>query len=474
MVDDTLAQTGQGKGKNEVDKFVKVNDQIYVKVAGSNSDGSLDVVLKTSNEDVSIQNPLPTDGDSVYKKDIDEVRSITTNWTGNLIDLFGSLILGMENSSVDNPKNLTVFFNRVVTTNAIGLGAETGSFSNVKIIGLTSGGTEFEVFNGSADNTSRMTQTIQIAPIGIVGFRFEFHTANTINISNIVILKTRTTVSRIEGQKPDKTITPIGATKSGNLKTTDAENGLAIAKGEVAGTTFIHKFGDATAFDIADGLVSIWDGANTTLSSGIIPQYTFSTSADIDSISSTSVADTQIIEVQGLDLNYNEVTQTVTLTGQTTATLTTPLIRAFRMINRGSVDLVGEIYLYTTGTAAVLGVPQTPANVRAIINDGNNQTLMSIYTIPASKTGYMRTWFAATSGVRKTSVHVIHLSARPFGEVFQLKHVSSLLPTGTSTNQHRYEEPEVFTEKTDIIIHANTDVNAAAISAGFDIVLVDN
>ena len=53
----------------------------------------------------------------------------------------------------------------------------------------------------------------------------------------------------------------IGATESNNLRVTDAESGLAIAKGDVTGHTFIHKFGAAPDFDVADGFVTVWDGA---------------------------------------------------------------------------------------------------------------------------------------------------------------------------------------------------------------------
>jgi hypothetical protein len=86
----------------------------------------------------------------------------------------------------------------------------------------------------------------------------------------------------------------------------------------------------------------------------------------------------------------------------------------------------------------------------------------------------MRDWYSSAAGAKKTSVHVVHLDARPSGQVFQLKHVSSLIAVGTSYIQHKYEEPEIFLEKTDIVMHSNTDEDAATISAGFDIVLVED
>jgi hypothetical protein len=58
-----------------------------------------------------------------------------------------------------------------------------------------------------------------------------------------------------------------------------------------------------------------------------------------------------------------------------------------------------------------------------------------------------------------------------------LKHVSAISDSATSAYHHQYEEPEIFLEKTDIEMTAQmTAVGTAggSVSAGFDIVLVDN
>jgi hypothetical protein len=108
---------------------------------------------------------------------------------------------------------------------------------------------------------------------------------------------------------------------------------------------------------------------------------------------------------------------------------------------------------------------------------GNNQTLMAVYTIPDGKTGYMRDWYASVAGANKTTNYIMELRARPTGKVFQLKHKSSLSDDGTSYIQHKYEEPEVFAARTDIEMRCQltaSGATAAAVSAGFDIVLVDD
>ncbi len=267
----------------------------------------------------------------------------------------------------------------------------------------------------------------------------------------------------------------IGATASGNLRVTDAESGLAIAKGDVVNTSFVHKFGNATNIDTSDGLVTIWDGAEDGTAWENMT-YTYSTSDDIDSISSSDNGDTQDIEVQGLDSNYDLVTQTITLTGQTRAALTTNLIRIFRMKNVNSVDIAGHVFCFVN-VALSNGVPTVATNIRAIIQPGNNQTLMAVYTIPNGTTGYMRDWYAATAGSNKNSNYLVKVTARPTGGVFQVKHVSALSDNGTSAYQHKYEEPEMFAARTDIEIKGSvlaSGATGASISAGFDIVLISS
>ena len=280
--------------------------------------------------------------------------------------------------------------------------------------------------------------------------------------------------SAITGENGDGLWHNVNVTSDGDLTISDNSDGLAIAEGNVTGKTFIHKFGFTPDFDISDGFVTVWDGAED---GGIDEmQYTYSTTAAIDSISSSNAGDTQTLEIHGLDSNYDIVVQTKSLNGQTRVAIDTSLIRVYRVVNRGSTNLAGDAYCFedTPDVAPADGIPDDTTKIRAVINNGNNQTLMAVYTIPNGKTGYLRQYYCSLAGAKKTSVHVIHLDARPFGEVFQLKHVASLVAVGTSYIATVFVEPEVFQAKTDIEMQANSDEDQAAISAGFDIVLVDD
>jgi hypothetical protein len=253
-----------------------------------------------------------------------------------------------------------------------------------------------------------------------------------------------------------------------------SSEGLAISKGDVAGTTFIHKFGAAPDFDINTGaFVTIWDASED----GEVyesAQPTYSTSADIDYVVAEDTGDTQTIEIQGLDTNWDLVVQTATLAGNTPVELTTYLIRVFRIKNTGSTDFADHVFCYVSGGTVTGGVPQVPADVRAVVHGDNNQTEMAMYTVPNGKIGYMRGWYASTAGAKKDSQHTIKLFARPFNQVFQLKHTSNINSEATSYIHHEYVEPEVFSAKTDIEMRADTDQDGSSVAGGFDLVLVDD
>jgi uncharacterized protein YdeI (BOF family) len=437
--------------------------------------------IKNVTIDNDIQSPAVINNDSIYIADIDIENSDNGDFTGSITDYFDSLKSINTNTTSDNPKRIKLWFERTVYAHEIGLGCDNiaksfGSDITVKLLGSGEAIRYIENFSGLDGNSD----LLEFGPKAFNGIILEFNTASEVCLSNITIRKSVQIDATIQGTTPTGGVTEVSVTQDGYLSTNDNSSGLAIAEGNVTGKCFIHKFGQAPEFDIADGFVTIWDGANDSLYSGSPPMnYIFSTTADINEIASSDNSDTQDIEIQGLDEDYNVVTQTKTLAGQTAVTLDTSLIRVFRMKNVGSTDLTGDVTLATSAATWSGGRPTVANTVRAMIQSDNNQTLMAVYTVPAGKTAYMRDWYAAgsnaTGGFFGTDGSAtIKLKARPFGQVFQLKHISSIKSNGSTAYQHKYEEPEVFTEKTDIILEANTSVDGSAIAGGFDIVCADN
>lgn len=159
----------------------------------------LKYVYPEAYKDVDVQYPLPTDGDSIYAKDIDTDNSITTDWvdldsTGENVAVipFTGLFTRIQNATTDNPKTLTLYFNRTVLASGVGLGTNIGgNFSNVKVVLLGSGGTERSAVDESADSTVYTSQIYTFEEdVFFNAMRLEFHTANTITLSNITAQKT--------------------------------------------------------------------------------------------------------------------------------------------------------------------------------------------------------------------------------------------------------------------------------------------
>jgi len=142
------------------------------------------------------QSPISVDGDSVYCKDIDSTHSDMGNFSGEICNFFNDLHSENIDSTTDNPKELLIHFNRTVITPLVGVGSsEGGSFSNVKVIGILSGGIETTLSDFSSDNTDRTTQFFSFPNTGLNAFKLQFHTTDTISITNIYIPKIRVVAS---------------------------------------------------------------------------------------------------------------------------------------------------------------------------------------------------------------------------------------------------------------------------------------
>ena len=249
---------------------------------------------------------------------------------------------------------------------------------------------------------------------------------------------------------------------------------LEVAKGNVSGSTTFKRFGIAPDFDSGDNEIHIWDGADDALHA--LMSHTYSTSANIDSLSSSSGSDTEAIKVIGLDTNYDYVEQTITLTGQTRVALTTALIRVLRLTNVGSSDLVGRVYCFVN-VALTGGVPNVLANIRSIIRIGNGQTTQTMYTVPNGTKAYLFSYFAVTQGARKATNIAVKLYDRPFGRVFTLEESHALVDVGTSHFNHVYKIPIEYLAKTDLKWTAQiteSGITAAGVGAGFELLVVDD
>lgn len=235
-----------------------------------------------------------------------------------------------------------------------------------------------------------------------------------------------------------------------------------VAAGEVTGQEHILKFGSNVTS--ASGVKEeIWDGS-------VAYTWPSTSSAVITKISQTvnqAAMTSGNIKVEGLAENFVLTVQTIALddTDTTTpVTLTTPLIRVFRM--EVQEDIVTDSPIRAHNDAENVDY--------AIISAGKNQTLMAIYTVPAGYTLYIINYSA--SYVRDNvkdpdSINFeLWIANRDAGYEFKIKH-SKGIPKQAPGFQHNFRPWFKITEKHDICVTATADGANAYTHGGFEGVL---
>jgi hypothetical protein len=233
-----------------------------------------------------------------------------------------------------------------------------------------------------------------------------------------------------------------------------------VSSGDISGWGSVSKFGRNTDIDqnVAE---DIWDGGGLYSYLTTAESYTFTSTSGSDGAGESGASR---ITVQGLDESWNEAEEDVDLVSGGSALTSGSFIRIFRVRVRSAgsdAQNLGDIQAYSNSSSTI----------SAQVSTGNNQTLMAVYSIPASTNGYLTDYYASslrsqTSGAVDVAVYI-----RPFGEVFQVKHVNALQTAGTSYLKHKFEIPLKITEKSDIRLQATSTANNFDVSGGFNLYL---
>jgi len=222
--------------------------------------------------------------------------------------------------------------------------------------------------------------------------------------------------------------------------------GMAIALGEFRDTTSIDKFGLNSS--VGSSYETIWDAGSV---------YAYPSSAVAMTVTSASGASDNgvVVTIIGLDGDYAEVEQSVTLGGLGVATTTQTFIRVFRAFVSNGQEATGVLDIDNGGT------------VYAQIQPEFQQTMMAVYTIPAGKTGYL---VSGNISSTKDKDITAKLMMRELGGVLRTK---GLVLTPGTPFQRTWSIPQTIPEKTDIEIRAKAGATGP-VAAGFEIVLVDS
>ena len=218
---------------------------------------------------------------------------------------------------------------------------------------------------------------------------------------------------------------------------------LAVQRGNVHGSKVVWKFGHSSS--ITTSIEDIWTGDG---------EYPFPSTAEYLSIVSDS-SDTVEIGIQGLDENYDEIVEVVTLTGTTPVQTTNKFMRVNRAYNNDGVNLSGDIAV------------SHMSNIVAYIHASDNQTLQAIYTIPNGYTGYLFKGMVSTSKGKDVQ---IMFKFRLFGKVFRISETFGLYESAYEADRPYLPMPE----KTDLKVSAISSSSGTDVSAQFGILLIKN
>jgi len=241
---------------------------------------------------------------------------------------------------------------------------------------------------------------------------------------------------------------------------------LQVAQGQIAYHEHVYKFGQNAV--VGNSIETIWQQGGL---------YSYPPSATTMTVSSSNANDTsagtgaRTVQIVGLDGDYNEISETIILNGQTAVTTTNSFLRVNRgiVLTAGSGGVNAGIIYVGTGTVT-LGVP---ANIYTTINgDGTNQSLQSFWTVPANYNAYIYQTNISTGNTSNTpAVLKTLLVARPYGGVFNTKEIIVLTDGNHLQN---YSFPITLTEKTDIEFRAESSSGSVNfnVSASMNILYV--
>lgn len=237
---------------------------------------------------------------------------------------------------------------------------------------------------------------------------------------------------------------------------------LQVARGQIQGHRNVTVFGFNPDVDTTQ--VSVWP----------LPSLiTFPASALQMTVSSTSANDTsagtgaRTIVVQGLDANYNEVSETVTMNGQTAVTMTASLIRinyAYVLTAGSGNSTAGDIYI-GTGTVTA-GVPATTYD---IIKFDYNTTITGSWTVPAGYTAYVSQGLFSAGQAGGSNQVQGRLLTRGTDNIRRTAAITSI---NNGVADYTFEYPLAVPEKTTLEATAIGSSNNNACSSMFILVLI--
>jgi hypothetical protein len=228
---------------------------------------------------------------------------------------------------------------------------------------------------------------------------------------------------------------------------------LNVSAGIMTEMANVHKFGSVvTGSGTYD---TVWTEGG---------QYEFPVSAGVVTLVSNDTQDNPsgtgaaTVVVEGLDSNFDEIQETITLNGTVGVAGTLSFLRTHRMfVDEGDTN-VGNLTVSIGST------------VTCAIAPGMGQSQVAFYTVPRGKSAFLKQFTATQNKNQENSMRLFQ--RKPNGVDRPYRVVTELNLYGSNMIKP-YSFPVFFSEKTDLEVRAYTGSNCTA-SAMFDLLVADN
>ena len=237
--------------------------------------------------------------------------------------------------------------------------------------------------------------------------------------------------------------------------------GTRVATGMIPGHTYLRKFGEGAASD-TEAIVAVGPTAAEAFPTAAETVDCVSTDAD----DTSAGAGLRSITIEGLDANWDVITESVDLAGLSTTAATTA---SFLRVYRATGNEVGTYGGSNQGTVTCSGVTSNDTKFEIPVDHGN--TMLALYTVPAGFSLHIDKLRVMSEGNKLPTVHFV---MRQNGGVNYPSRKIFALPQLDGVAEFSSNIPSVFPEKTDIYFTAVTASGTANVNAEFEGVIVAN
>lgn len=232
--------------------------------------------------------------------------------------------------------------------------------------------------------------------------------------------------------------------KSRYFANTQIAEVVDLSAGRVLDTSYIDKFGYNPT--VGGSFETVWDGSNV---------YTYIATAGTAAATSSDTDDNGgTVEVQGLDANYKEISETLTIGGSAGTKQFYRVFRARMIIPNTGDTNVGTVTITVDSKSA------------AIITAEYGQSLMALYTVPAKCKGYLVQLDLGASKDLELEAKVLIRNGS--GGAWNTK---VFITKRGGFSEKNFKIPPEIPEKHDIEVRVKGSATIA-VSAGFELITV--